>query len=73
MLIAPAIVALTVREEPMTAVRLAIAGVALLVVVGAVLVSKRRDLAIGGDDATGPPVEVEDEATWSDIAARREA
>ena len=72
-LIAPAIVALTVREEPMTAVRLAIAGVALLVVVGAVLVSKRRDLAIGGDDATGPPVEVEDEATWSDIAARREA
>ena len=50
-----------------------IAALALLVVVGAVLVSKRRDLAIGGDDATGPPVEVEDEVTWSDIAARREA
>jgi K(+)-stimulated pyrophosphate-energized sodium pump len=48
-LIAPAIVALTVREEPMTAVRLGIAAAALLVVIVAVLVSKRRDLAIASD------------------------
>ena len=50
-LIAPAIVALMVREEPMTALRLAIAGVALVIVVGAVYVSKRRDIAIGDDES----------------------
>ncbi|MBD5830578.1 sodium-translocating pyrophosphatase [Janibacter melonis] len=50
-LIAPAIVVLTVREEPMTWVRLLIAGVALAIIVVALMVTKRRDLAIAGDDA----------------------
>lgn len=46
-LIAPAIVALSVRPEPLTAVRLGIAAAALAIIVVAVLVSRRRDLAIG--------------------------
>ena len=50
-LIAPAIVVLTVREEPMTWVRLLIAGVALAIIVVALMITKRRDLAIAGDDA----------------------
>ncbi|QFQ29431.2 sodium-translocating pyrophosphatase [Janibacter melonis] len=50
-LIAPAIVVLTVREEPMTWARLLIAGVALAIIVVALMITKRRDLAIAGDDA----------------------
>ncbi|WP_191563074.1 sodium-translocating pyrophosphatase [Janibacter melonis] len=50
-LIAPAIVVLTVREEPLTWVRLLIAGVALAIIVVALMITKRRDLAIAGDDA----------------------
>ncbi|MCM3556417.1 sodium-translocating pyrophosphatase [Janibacter melonis] len=50
-LIAPAIVVLTVREEPLTWVRLLIAGVALAIIAVALMITKRRDLAIAGDDA----------------------
>ena len=49
-LIAPAIVSLTVGEDPQDWIRYAIAAVALLVLVVAVLITKRRDLAIGDAD-----------------------
>ncbi|MDT0214049.1 sodium-translocating pyrophosphatase [Rothia sp. ARF10] len=49
-LIAPAIVLLSVGEDASDPIRYGIAGVAFVVVVTAVAISKRRDLAIGGDD-----------------------
>ncbi|MGY1696542.1 MULTISPECIES: sodium-translocating pyrophosphatase [unclassified Geodermatophilus] len=50
LLIAPAVVSLSVGEDANTAVRLLIAGVAALVVIGAVVVSKRRSVVVGGTD-----------------------
>ncbi|MFV0464310.1 MAG: sodium-translocating pyrophosphatase [Nostocoides sp.] len=49
-LVAPAIVTLSIGSGANPAVRFSIAGVALLIVIIAVAVTKRRDLAIGGDD-----------------------
>lgn len=49
-LIAPAIVTLTVGNGESPVIRYGIAGVAIVVIVAAVAVSKSRDLAIGGDD-----------------------
>ena len=69
-LIAPAIVTLTVGNGENPAIRYGIAGAALVVVVGAVAVSKSRDLAIGGDTAdTAPAAHVTPDA---DHAAREE-
>lgn len=48
-LIAPAIVTLTIGNGESPVLRYGIAGAALVVVVGAVAVSKSRDLAIGGE------------------------
>ncbi|SNS73157.1 K(+)-stimulated pyrophosphate-energized sodium pump [Geodermatophilus saharensis] len=50
LLIAPAVVSLSVGEDANTAVRLLIAAVAALVVIGAVVVSKRRSVVVGGTD-----------------------
>jgi K(+)-stimulated pyrophosphate-energized sodium pump len=47
LLIAPAVVALSVGEDENTTVRIAIAVVAALIVAGAVYISKRRPVAIG--------------------------
>ena len=55
-LIAPAIVLLSVGEGANAPVRYGIAGVSLVIVVTAVAISKRRDLAIGGGDDDGEPV-----------------
>ena len=49
-LIAPAIVGLSIGVDASGPIRYGIAGIALVVIVGAVAVSKSRDLAIGGDD-----------------------
>ncbi|MBM6401351.1 sodium-translocating pyrophosphatase [Phycicoccus sonneratiae] len=49
-LIAPAIVTLSVGSGASAPIRYGIAGVAFAVVVGAVAVSKSKDIAIGGDD-----------------------
>ncbi|GGL42237.1 sodium-translocating pyrophosphatase [Phycicoccus endophyticus] len=49
-LIAPAIVTLSIGASASAPIRYGIAGVAFAVVVGAVAVSRSRDLAIGGDD-----------------------
>src|SRR5204863_2175541 len=54
-LIAPAIVVLTVGVSSNPLVRYGIAAVALIIIVAAVAVSRSRDLAVGGDD------DVEDE------------
>jgi K(+)-stimulated pyrophosphate-energized sodium pump len=55
LLIAPAVVGLSVGEDSNTTVRLLIAVTALLVIVGAVVVSKRRSVVVGGDaDTTAP-------------------
>ncbi|WP_406829413.1 sodium-translocating pyrophosphatase [Pedococcus sp. KACC 23699] len=48
-LIAPAIVTLSIGDDRNSLIRYGIAGVALLVVIAAVAVSKSRDLAIGGE------------------------
>jgi K(+)-stimulated pyrophosphate-energized sodium pump len=48
-LIAPAIVTLTIGNGESPVLRYGIAGAALVVVIGAVAVSKSRDLAIGGE------------------------
>ncbi|CCH72336.1 K(+)-insensitive pyrophosphate-energized proton pump (fragment) [Nostocoides australiense Ben110] len=50
-LIAPAIVTLTIGNSANAGIRYGIAGAALLIVVAAVTVSKRRSISIGGDDA----------------------
>ncbi len=52
-LIAPAIVTLTLGSGANAAVRYGIAALALVIVIGAVAVSKSRDLAIGVDLAAG--------------------
>lgn len=54
-LIAPAVVTLSIGDSANDGLRLLIAGLAAAVVVAAVVVSKRRDLAIGGEDTD--PVE----------------
>jgi K(+)-stimulated pyrophosphate-energized sodium pump len=50
-LIAPAIVTLTVGDGASDPIRYGIAAAALVIVIGSVAVSKSRDIAIGGDDA----------------------
>ncbi len=52
-LVAPAIIALSVGADAKPVIRYGIAALALIVVVVAVAVTKRRDLAIGGDDSQG--------------------
>ncbi|GMA86586.1 hypothetical protein GCM10025868_18360 [Angustibacter aerolatus] len=54
-LIAPAIVSLTVGDDANDAIRYGIAAVALVIIVAAVAVSKRRDLAFGDADDDAPP------------------
>ncbi|WP_270887199.1 sodium-translocating pyrophosphatase [Pedococcus sp. 5OH_020] len=49
-LIAPAIVTLSIGNDRNSAVRYGIAAAALVIVIAAVAVSKARDLAIGGDE-----------------------
>ncbi len=51
LLIAPAIVQLTIGKDASSPIRYAIAGVAVVIIVAAVTISKRRDIAFG-DDAT---------------------
>jgi K(+)-stimulated pyrophosphate-energized sodium pump len=51
LLIAPAVVGMSVGEDQNTAARIAIAVVAALVIVGAVVVSKRRSVVVGGTSA----------------------
>jgi K(+)-stimulated pyrophosphate-energized sodium pump len=55
-LIAPAIVLFSVGEDASRPIRYGIAGVAFVIVVSAITISKRRDLAIGGGDDEGEPV-----------------
>ena len=50
LLIAPAIVTLTVGDGTSAPIRWGIASAALVIVVGAVAVSRSREIAIGGDD-----------------------
>jgi K(+)-stimulated pyrophosphate-energized sodium pump len=52
LLIAPAVVGLRVGEDANTGARVAIALVALAIVVGAVVVSKRRSVVVGGAPST---------------------
>ena len=68
-LIAPAIVTLTIGNGANPAIRYGIAAAALVIVVGAVAVSKSRDLAIGGDAADTTPAA---QATPDDDADARE-
>jgi K(+)-stimulated pyrophosphate-energized sodium pump len=49
-LIAPAIIILSIGADASKPLRYGIAGAALIIIVGAVAVSKNRDIAIGGDD-----------------------
>ena len=49
-LIAPAIVSLTLGDSANNAIRFGIAGLALLVVIAAVAISKRRGTSIGGEE-----------------------
>jgi K(+)-stimulated pyrophosphate-energized sodium pump len=53
LLVAPAVVALSLGAQENTPLRLTVAGVATLVIVAAVVVSKRRPISIG-DDTTPP-------------------
>src|SRR3712207_147310 len=55
LLIAPAIVGLSVGEDANTTVRVLIAVAAVLIIVGAVVVSKRRSVVVGGDSDTTSP------------------
>ena len=54
LLIAPAVVGLSVGEGQNTAARIAIAGVAALIIIGAVVVSKRRSVVVGGAPTDAP-------------------
>ena len=54
LLIAPAVVALSIGEGANTTLRWAIAIVAALIVVGAVIVSKRRPIAVGEEQVSTP-------------------
>ena len=56
-LIAPAIVTLTIGNGENPVLRYGIAAAALVIVVAAVAVSKTRDLAIGGDAVDAAPAE----------------
>ncbi|MGZ4721972.1 sodium-translocating pyrophosphatase [Oryzihumus sp.] len=56
-LIAPAIVQLTIGSSANPVLRYGIAVVALLIAVGAIVVSKRRDIAIGDDSNDGAAAE----------------
>ncbi|HEX6658738.1 MAG TPA: sodium-translocating pyrophosphatase, partial [Ilumatobacter sp.] len=53
LLIAPAVVAYSIGEEENTPLRVGIAVVAALVIIGAVLVSKRRSISVGADSDAG--------------------
>ena len=50
LLIAPAIITLSIGVDASAPLRYGIAGIAFAVVVGAVAYSKSKDIAIGGDD-----------------------
>ena len=52
LLIAPAVISLSVGKDANTTIRIGIAVVAALIVAGAVYISKRRPIAIGDVDAT---------------------
>jgi K(+)-stimulated pyrophosphate-energized sodium pump len=54
LLIAPAVVGMSVGEDQNTAARIAIAVVAALVIVAAVVVSKRRSVVVGGAPTDAP-------------------
>ena len=54
LLIAPAVVGLSVGEGQNTAARIAIAVVAALIIIGAVVVSKRRSVVVGGAPTDAP-------------------
>jgi K(+)-stimulated pyrophosphate-energized sodium pump len=54
LLIAPAVVGMSVGEDQNTAARVAIAVVAALVIVAAVVVSKRRSVVVGGAPTDAP-------------------
>ncbi|MGK5110601.1 MULTISPECIES: sodium-translocating pyrophosphatase [unclassified Geodermatophilus] len=54
LLIAPAIVGMSVGEDQNTTLRIVIAVVATLIIVGAVIVSKRRSVVVGGAGADNP-------------------
>ena len=68
-LIAPAIVMLSVGKSDNPAIRYGIAAVALVIVVTAVTLSKRRDLAIGGDGDGEPVTELDASAPDSGAVA----
>ena len=54
LLIAPAVVSLSVGSDANTGLRIAIALVALLIIVAAVVVSKRRSVVVGGAPSDTP-------------------
>jgi K(+)-stimulated pyrophosphate-energized sodium pump len=54
LLIAPAVVKLTVGSDENDALRISIAAIALLIIVGAVVNSKRKSIAVGGDGDSIP-------------------
>jgi K(+)-stimulated pyrophosphate-energized sodium pump len=58
-LIAPAIVSLTVGKSANEGIRYGIAGVAVIIIVAAVAVSKSRSISFGDDDGEAEPVEPE--------------
>ncbi|CCH76680.1 Pyrophosphate-energized proton pump [Nostocoides japonicum T1-X7] len=58
-LIAPAIVTLTLGDNANSAIRYGIAAVAFVIVVAAVAITKNRDIAIGGDDDQGAAQRIE--------------
>ncbi len=61
-LVAPAIITLSIGKDANGWLRYGIAAVALVVIIGAVAVSRSRDLAIGGDQQTGPAAAAPDGA-----------
>jgi K(+)-stimulated pyrophosphate-energized sodium pump len=54
LLIAPAVVGLTVGNNANTVVRVLIALAAVLIIIGSVVVSKRRSVVVGGNEETAP-------------------
>ena len=67
-LIAPAIVGLTLGDGASAPIRYSIAGVALLIIVVAVAVSKRRSISFGDDDASVDLRSPDDEPVALDTA-----
>ncbi|MEU5164771.1 MULTISPECIES: sodium-translocating pyrophosphatase [Streptomyces] len=53
LLIAPAVVQFSYGDDASAAVRSVVAAIAVIVIIGAVHVSKRRGIAVGDDDGTG--------------------